>query len=59
MLIAPASRHVTMMSYPGNAGSVTVKKDGDIFRDSAVAIVHIKDGTSNTLLLGNARRVPI
>ncbi len=45
------SSHVSLLSYLGNSGTVTGRRDGVIFRDSAVGLLHIPDGTSNTLLL--------
>ena len=41
---------VSLLSYLGNSGTVTGRRDGVIFRDSAIGLLHIPDGTSNTLL---------
>ena len=45
-------RHVAVMSYLGNAGTRGGLNDGVLYPGSKTAIVHIQDGASNTLLVG-------
>lgn len=47
-----SQRHVSVMSYLGNLGTNYSKQDGVIYRNSSVSLLHISDGTSNTLLVG-------
>jgi prepilin-type N-terminal cleavage/methylation domain-containing protein/prepilin-type processing-associated H-X9-DG protein len=44
--------HLSLMSYLGNSGTVGGRSDGTIYANSRVALTHISDGTSNTLLVG-------
>ncbi|MGL4424377.1 MAG: DUF1559 domain-containing protein, partial [Gemmataceae bacterium] len=48
----PAQYHVSMMSYRGNSGTRTRKNDGVLYANSRTRITDIRDGTSNTILLG-------
>jgi prepilin-type N-terminal cleavage/methylation domain-containing protein/prepilin-type processing-associated H-X9-DG protein len=43
---------VALTSYLGVEGIDLFSRDGILFRDSAIRIAHITDGTSNTLLAG-------
>lgn len=48
----PAERTPTTTSYLGIAGTNQFARDGLLFLDSQVSFRQIKDGTSNTLLVG-------
>ncbi len=43
---------VALTSYLGNAGTDYRSRDGVLFLGSAVQLIHISDGASNTLLVG-------
>ncbi len=45
-------RSYAYTSYLGVSGTRTSLGDGVMFRDSSLALVHISDGTSNTLMFG-------
>lgn len=46
------TQRVSLLSYLGNSGTASGRNDGVFFRRSGVNLVHISDGTSNTLLIG-------
>jgi prepilin-type processing-associated H-X9-DG protein len=50
--VSDADLPVAVSSYLGVAGTVSDRKDGLIYFGSRVQLVHIADGTSNTLLIG-------
>jgi prepilin-type processing-associated H-X9-DG protein/prepilin-type N-terminal cleavage/methylation domain-containing protein len=52
--ITPFGRptRISLLSYLGNAGTAAGRNDGIIFRGSGTNLVHISDGTSNTILIG-------
>jgi len=43
---------IALNSYLGNGGALTKKRDGVIVADGSMSLVHVSDGTSNTLLFG-------
>ena len=45
-------RHLSVSSYLGNGGATTGDRLGAIYRNSKVGLVHVYDGTSNTLMIG-------
>ncbi len=49
-------RRVSVSSYLGNSGAANGDRQGVIYRNSRVGLVHVSDGTSNTLLM--AERPP-
>lgn len=43
---------VALTSYLGNLGTDRFRRDGVIYKDGRLQLIHITDGTSNTLLAG-------
>jgi prepilin-type processing-associated H-X9-DG protein len=52
LTIYERTQRVSLLSYLGNAGTAAGRNDGIIFRGSGTNLVHISDGTPNTLLIG-------
>jgi prepilin-type N-terminal cleavage/methylation domain-containing protein/prepilin-type processing-associated H-X9-DG protein len=45
------TRRLSVTSYLGNSGATTGDQQGVFFQNSRIALIHIFDGTSNTLLM--------
>ena len=43
---------LALNSYLGNGGALTKNRDGVIVADGSLSLIHIADGTSNTLMFG-------
>lgn len=46
------SQDQALTSYLGNSGTTSTSNDGVLYQSSKVKLIHITDGTSNTLLVG-------